>query len=132
MVSLSMNLIKYQSVFRLTDASTECDPKVVASVCSWKLQIVYSQGHSFTLAVRCPLRLGAGMRCWPNTADQWHSRAATPQGRFQRKPSASQHAGHCQAGHSAHGAPRSASAQLPCSVTVSVDSIWNAILSFLF
>lgn len=86
--SLSMKLIKYQSVFRLMETSTEHDPKVVTSVCPWKLQVVCFWGHSFTLAVKCPLRLGAGMRCWPHadTADQWQGRAATPQGHFQRSP----------------------------------------------
>lgn len=81
-----MKFIKYQSVFKLPETSTERDPKVVASTCSWKLQVVCSWGHSFTLAVRCLLRLGAGMRCWPDTADRWQGRAATPQGHFQRSP----------------------------------------------
>lgn len=69
--SLSMKLIKYQSEFRLTETCIEHDPKVVASMCSWKVQVVCSQGHFFTLAVRCPLWLGTGMRCWPDTADLW-------------------------------------------------------------
>lgn len=50
---------------------------------------------------------------------------------FQRSPSASQCAGLYQAGYFTRETPRSASAQLPSSITVSVDSIWDAILSML-
>lgn len=77
-----MKLIKYQSEFRLMETGIERDPKVVASMCSWEVQVFCSRGHFFTLAVRCPLWLGPGMKCLLDTADPWqgsHTSGALPE-----------------------------------------------------